>query len=134
MVSTMSTAREEFQALLDRGVTLPPDEVVTEAKSRDVVLPHGAGTLALITLDNGLDHTKPNTFGPQSIAGLTATIERLRERAEAGEIVAVAGTRKPFVFAVGADLTGVPFIGSRDQALEIARAGHTAYARFADLP
>ncbi len=27
-----------------------------------------------ITLDNGFDHTKPNTFGPQSISGLHDTI------------------------------------------------------------
>ena len=109
-------------------------EVVTRTPVHDVALPGGAGTLALVTLDNGFDHTKPNTFGPQSIAGLTATVARLRERAEAGEIVAVAVTGKPFIFAVGADLTGVPFIGSRDQALEIARAGHAAYAAFSDLP
>ncbi len=109
-------------------------EVVTRTPVHDIALPGGAGTLALITLDNGFDHTKPNTFGPQSIAGLAATVARLRERAEAGEIVAVAVTGKPFVFAVGADLTGVPFIGSRDQALEIARAGHAAYAAFSDLP
>ncbi|GAA2152448.1 3-hydroxyacyl-CoA dehydrogenase [Humibacillus xanthopallidus] len=109
-------------------------EVVTRTPVRDVALPGGAGTLALITLDNGFDHTKPNTFGPQSISGLAATIEGLRERAEAGEIDAVAVTGKPFIFAVGADLTGVPFIGSRDQALEIARAGHAAYAAFSDLP
>ncbi len=109
-------------------------EVVTHAKVRDVALPAGAGTLALITLDNGLDHTKPNTFGPQSIAELGATVAALRERAAAGEIVAVAVTGKPFVFAVGADLTGVPLITTRDQALEIARAGHAAFAAFADLP
>ncbi|GAB2761357.1 3-hydroxyacyl-CoA dehydrogenase NAD-binding domain-containing protein [Terrabacter koreensis] len=109
-------------------------EVVTRTPVRDVPLPGGAGTLALITLDNGFDHTKPNTFGPQSIAGLTETVARLRERAERGEIAAVAVTGKPFIFAVGADLTGVPFIQSREQALEIARAGHTAYAAFADLP
>src|SRR6185437_7126091 len=88
-------------------------EVVTRTPVRDVALPGGVGTLALVTLDNGLDHTKPNTFGPQSIAGLAATVERLRERAAAGEIVEVAVTGKPFIFAVGADLTGVPFIGSR---------------------
>ena len=35
---------------------------------RDVDLPYGAGTLALITLDNGLDHTRPNTFGPGGLA------------------------------------------------------------------
>src|SRR5690349_6176969 len=109
-------------------------EVVTRALVQDVALPGDAGTLALITLDNGFDHTKPNTFGPQSIAGLTATIGRLRERAEAGEIVAVAVTGKPFIFAVGADLTGVPFIQSREQALEIARAGHAAFSAFSDLP
>ncbi|TQM57790.1 3-hydroxyacyl-CoA dehydrogenase NAD-binding domain-containing protein [Humibacillus xanthopallidus] len=109
-------------------------EVVTRTLVHDVALPDGAGTLALITLDNGFDHTKPNTFGPRSIAGLATTVEHLRERAQAGEIVAVAVTGKPFIFAVGADLTGVPFIGSRDQALEVARAGHAAYAAFSDLP
>ena len=35
-----------------------------QAHVRDVELPCGAGTMALITLDNGFDHTKPNTFGP----------------------------------------------------------------------
>ena len=63
-------------------------EVVTHTPVHDVALPGGAGMLALITLDNGFDHTKPNTFGPQSIAGLTAAVETLRTRAEAGEIVA----------------------------------------------
>ena len=109
-------------------------EVVTRTPVHDIDLPGELGTLALITLDNGFDHTKPNTFGPQSISGLAATVASLRERAEAGEIVAVAVTGKPFVFAVGADLTGVPYIGSRDQALEITRAGHAAYAAFSDLP
>ena len=46
------------------------DEVVTEAKSRDLALPLGAGTMVLITLDNGLDHNRPNTFGPKSLAAL----------------------------------------------------------------
>jgi 3-hydroxyacyl-CoA dehydrogenase/enoyl-CoA hydratase/carnithine racemase len=109
-------------------------EVVTRTPVRDIALPDGAGTLALITLDNGFDHSKPNTFGPQSITRLAATIATLRERAAAGEIDAVGVTGKPFIFSVGADLTGVPFIGSRDQALEIGRAGHAAYAAFADLP
>ena len=43
---------------------------------RDVALPGGAGTLALITLDNGFDHTKPNTFGPRPIAGARPTVDR----------------------------------------------------------
>ncbi len=109
-------------------------EVVTHAHVRDVALPLGAGRLALITLDNGFDHTRPNTFGPASIAELASAVSGLRARAEAGEIVAVGVTGKPFVFAVGADLTGVSHIVARDQALQIARAGHAAFAGFADLP
>ncbi len=38
-------------------------ERVTHALVRDVALPGGAGVLALVTLDNGLDHTKPTTLG-----------------------------------------------------------------------
>ena len=52
-----------------------PDEVVTNAPVRYVDLPQGAGTLALITLDNGFDHTKPTTFGPQSLQNLDAAID-----------------------------------------------------------
>ena len=111
-----------------------PDEVITRTPVRDVRLPGDAGTLALITLDNGFDHTKPNTFGPATIAGLQETLDGLRRRVGAGEIQAVAVTGKPFVFAVGADLTGVPSLHSREQALEIARAGHRAFATLMDLP
>jgi len=111
-----------------------PAEVVTHAPAQDVTLPGGAGVLALVTLDNGHDHTRPNTFGPQTIAGLQATVDGLRSRAEAGEIQAVGITGKPFVFAVGADLSGVPYVTEREQALAIARAGHTAFASIMDLP
>ncbi|MBR7742451.1 enoyl-CoA hydratase/isomerase family protein [Phycicoccus sp. BSK3Z-2] len=109
-------------------------EVVTHSPVQDVVLPGGAGVLALVTLDNGKDHTRPTTFGPESVAGLQETFDSLRARAEAGEIQAAAVTGKPFVFAVGADLSGVPTVTDRAQALEIARAGHRAFATFADLP
>lgn len=111
-----------------------PDEVVTRTPVQDVPLPGGVGTLALVTLDNGRDHTRPNTFGPEGIAGLQATLDGLRARAEAGEIVAVGVTGKPFVFAVGADLSGIPFVTEREQAVGIARAGHRAFATLMDLP
>ena len=109
-------------------------EVVTRTPVQDVQLPDGAGTLALVTLDNGHDHTKPNTFGPQSIAGVAETVATLRQRAEAGEIQAVAITGKPFVFAVGADLTGVAGVTRREQGLATAQAGHAAFAAIMDLP
>ncbi|SDO87735.1 3-hydroxyacyl-CoA dehydrogenase [Pedococcus dokdonensis] len=110
------------------------EEVVTHTPVRDVLLPGKAGTLALVTLDNGFDHTKPNTFGPQTIAELRATVEGLRARAEAGDIQAVGITGKPFIFAVGADLKAVSQAASREQAIEVARAGHAAFAAIMDLP
>ncbi|HQV92132.1 MAG TPA: 3-hydroxyacyl-CoA dehydrogenase, partial [Phycicoccus sp.] len=90
--------------------TIFADEVITKSLVQDVTLPGGAGVLALVTLDNGFDHTKPNTFGPATIAGLQEVIDTLAARAAAKEIEAVGITGKPFIFAVGADLTGVPLV------------------------
>ncbi|MBO1755398.1 3-hydroxyacyl-CoA dehydrogenase NAD-binding domain-containing protein [Allobranchiibius sp. CTAmp26] len=111
-----------------------PDEVVTHAHVRDLELPGGAGTFALITLDNGFDHTKPSTFGAQGLSELSDALDTLHRRAGAGEIVGVGVTGKPFIFAVGADLTGVPSITTRDQAHEIARLGHATFQKLSDLP
>ncbi len=127
MTTQPDTAAVDFGALF-------PEEVVTKALVRDVALAGGAGTMALVTLDNGFDHTKPNTFGPATVAGLQACFDGLRARAEAGAIQAVGLTGKPFIFAVGADLSGVPKVTQREQALAIARAGHAAYATLMDLP
>ncbi len=104
-------------------------EVVTRALLRFLELPGGPGRLALITLDNGADHTKPNTLGP---AGLRALGEAL-DAAAASDAVAVAVTGKPFGFAAGADLTGVPQLRTREQAREIARLGHATFRRLAEL-
>jgi len=111
-----------------------PDEVVTKALARDIALPGDAGTFALITLDNGFDHMKPNTFGPATLAGLSSVLDTARARAEAGEIVGVGVTGKPFIFAVGADLTGIPKVTTREQALAIGALGHQTFERLRTLP
>jgi len=98
-------------------------EVVTEAHVRDVQLPSG-GVLALITLDNGQDHTRPNTLGPRSLESLNRAIDAQRERAAAGGIRAVAVTGKPFIFAAGADLSKVSTLANRENARLIAQYGH----------
>ncbi|SDG30318.1 3-hydroxyacyl-CoA dehydrogenase NAD-binding domain-containing protein [Klenkia brasiliensis] len=107
-----------------------PDEVVTQALLRQVRLPGVAKPLALITLDNGHDHTRPSTFGPGGLASLDAALDQ----ALAADVAGIAVTGKPFVFAVGADLSGVPRIGSRDEALEIARQGHRVFAKLRAAP
>ncbi len=106
------------------------DEVVTHARVRYLRVPGLAGELALVTLDNGHDHTRPSTFGPGGLASLDAALDEIAARTPAP--VAVAVTGKPFVFAVGADLSGVPSVTSADQAREIAQAGHRVFRRLKD--
>ncbi|MCF3964912.1 3-hydroxyacyl-CoA dehydrogenase NAD-binding domain-containing protein [Streptomyces fuscigenes] len=119
--------------LLKGAAEVFPDEVVTEAHVRHLDLPADAGRFALITLDNGFDHTKPTSFGPQSLARIDAAIDQVEKEAAEGTIVGVGVTGKPFVFAVGADLKGVGLLGSRDEAAAIGRAGHEVFARLGGL-
>ncbi len=104
-----------------------PEEVITNALVRDIDL--GAfghkGNLALITLDNGLDHTRPNTFGPQSLMVLDGAITEALSRKPA----AIAITGKPFIFAAGADLSALSFITKREQSLAIGKLGHDVFRR-----
>jgi len=115
-------------------LTLPegaPEEVITVAKVRDVDLtPFGfKGVLALITLDNGLDHTRPNTLGPQSVASLDAAITEAISHKPAG----IAITGKPFIFAAGADLSAMSFLTDRSQALAIGKLGHDVFRRLGEI-
>ena len=77
-----------------------PDEVVTTATTRLVSVPGLAKQVALITLDNGHDHTRPSTFGPQGLISLNSALDE----AFAADPAAIAVTGKPFIFAVGAML------------------------------
>ena len=108
-----------------------PEEVVTHALVRDIDLtPFGyQGSLALITLDNSLDHTRPNTLGPQSLASIDAAITDAVSRKPAA--IAVIG--KPFIFAAGADLSGLAFLNKREQALAIGKLGHDVFRRFDEI-
>jgi len=104
-----------------------PEEVITNALVRDVDLtPFGfSGSLALITLDNGLDHTRPNTFGAQSLMALDTAITDAIGRSPA----AIAVTGKPFIFAAGADLSALSFLSERSQSLAIGKLGHDVFRR-----
>ena len=116
------------------AITLPegaPEEVITQSLVRDVDLtPFGfKGSLALITLDNGLDHTRPNTLGPQSLLALDAAITDAAARTPAA--IAIIG--KPFIFAAGADLSGLAFLNTREQAVAIGKLGHDVFRRLDEI-
>ncbi|TDB71332.1 3-hydroxyacyl-CoA dehydrogenase NAD-binding domain-containing protein [Micromonospora sp. KC723] len=105
-----------------------PNEVVTRALLRQVNVPGLDRPAALITLDNGFDHTKPNSFGPAGLASLDEAITA----ALAADPAFVAVTGKPYIFCVGADITSLPQLADRAQALEIGRLGHRVFARLKD--
>ncbi len=107
-----------------------PDEVITRSLVRRVDLPDGAGTAALITLDNGLDHTRPSTFGPAGLADLSAALD---EASGWSDLAAVCITGKPFIFAVGADLSGVPLVRDRADAVAISQLGHAVFRRLGEM-
>ncbi|MBB5790905.1 3-hydroxyacyl-CoA dehydrogenase NAD-binding domain-containing protein [Jiangella mangrovi] len=111
--------------------TVFPDEVVTTSHVRFVSLPLDAGKAALITLDNGHDHTKPNTLGPATLLGLEQAIDAAY--AEPG-IVAVAVTGKPFILAAGADLKGMALVTERSQAVALGQLGHRVFGKLANGP
>ena len=107
-----------------------PDEVVTSAYVRYLAVPGLDGDIALITIDNALDHTRPTTFGPAGLANIAAALDDIEARSPA--VTAIAVTGKPFIFAVGADLSGIGLVDTRDKALQISRLGHEVFRRFKD--
>ncbi|MBF4565007.1 3-hydroxyacyl-CoA dehydrogenase NAD-binding domain-containing protein [Plantibacter sp. VKM Ac-2876] len=108
------------------------DEVVTRSFVKDVTTASGR-TIALITLDNGRDHTRPNTLGPVTLLELDGVLEAQRTRAASGEIDGVAITGKPFILAAGADLSKVGDIPSREVATKLAQLGHHVFGKLEDL-
>ena len=88
-----------------------------------------AGDVALVTIDNGEDWTKPTFFGEAALESL----DRLLGELEGGDFRAAVITGKPFFFAAGADITEFPDI-TRERAIEGARAGHELFGRLRALP
>jgi 3-hydroxyacyl-CoA dehydrogenase/enoyl-CoA hydratase/carnithine racemase len=115
-----------------------PDETVTHSYVQDIELPASPGrpspgTFALITLDNGLDHSKPTTLGPNTLVELGTVLEDLKARAARGEIVGVGVTGKPYFLVAGADLSAVKSLEKREHGLWMAQLGHDVFATLANL-
>ena len=87
------------------------------------------GPIALVTMDNGEDWQKPNTFGEAALRSLEGVLDQLRSRDWRGLLL----TGKPFVFAVGADIGEFGEI-TPERARLGGEAGHELFGRIRDLP
>jgi len=100
-------------------------ELVTQSHLKLVRVPGLSKPAALITLDNGFDHTKPNTFGPQGLSALSRAVDE----AAAADPAFIAVTGKPYIFAVGFDLTTFAETPTPDEVRSIGRLGHGTFAK-----
>ncbi len=118
-----------MEALLAQAQEISTDaERVTAARLRKVTLPGHAGMMGLITLDNGEDHTKPNTFGPRTLIGLNHAIDTALAD---DEIVALGVTGKPFILAAGADLISIASGGAPAVRI-VAELGHAVFRKLGE--
>ena len=117
-------------SIFERAQAIVSDsERVTQAHLRKVSLP--GATIGLITLDNGEDHTKPNTLGPRSLTEYNHALNAALAR---DDVAAIAITGKPFILAAGADLKALGGLTGRDQAIDIARIGHAVFDKLRTSP
>lgn len=114
--------------LQDKAATRGREEVLTRARLKLVRVPGLDKPIALITIDNDRDHTRPTTFGPDGLAELN----RALDEAFAAEPAAIAVTGKPFIFAAGADLSQIGLIPDHGTARQIGVLGHSTFRRLHD--
>jgi 3-hydroxyacyl-CoA dehydrogenase/enoyl-CoA hydratase/carnithine racemase len=86
--------------------------------------------VALVTIDNGEDWTKPTVLGRAALESLAVCLDEI----EREDWRALVLTGKPFVFAAGADIAEFSRRPTTEAAREGSRAGHELFARIAALP
>jgi 3-hydroxyacyl-CoA dehydrogenase/enoyl-CoA hydratase/carnithine racemase len=89
------------------------------------------GKIALLTMDNGEDYKKPNTFGEEALTSLNQALDVVVREPEVRGLLL---TGKPYIFAAGADLTEIPYINTFEQGRDIGRFGHATFKRIMGLP
>jgi 3-hydroxyacyl-CoA dehydrogenase/enoyl-CoA hydratase/carnithine racemase len=101
----------------------------TEFKLARVTREELDAPLALVTIDNGADHTRPTVFGRTAFDSLDRVLHELEGADWAGLVV----TGKPYFFSAGADIDEFPLRSTPELAREGSRAGHELFARVAAL-
>jgi 3-hydroxyacyl-CoA dehydrogenase/enoyl-CoA hydratase/carnithine racemase len=105
-------------------------ETLTEFKLAGVERPELDLPIALVTIDNGADHTRPTVFGRSAFESLGRVLERL----ESDEWAALVVTGKPYFFSAGADLDEFTRRADPELAREGSRTGHELFGRIRALP
>ncbi|WP_114856138.1 3-hydroxyacyl-CoA dehydrogenase NAD-binding domain-containing protein [Brachybacterium sp. YJGR34] len=105
------------------------DEHVTRVLATQREHP-GLGAVAVLTIapPSGQEH-RPATLGPRSLAAVAAAIGAALDRAEAGEIGAIALTGTGRVFLAGADLSVFSDPAAAGHVAEMTRAAHDLQIR-----
>lgn len=104
-------------------------EPVTRFYNRFYASP--VGKIAIMTMDNGHDYKKPNTFSEGALTSLSQALDQLLQE---GDVKGLMLTGKPHIFAAGADLTQIPFVTTFEQGYQTGKFGHTVMQRIAALP
>jgi 3-hydroxyacyl-CoA dehydrogenase/enoyl-CoA hydratase/carnithine racemase len=104
-------------------------EPLTKFKLTRVAGRDADGPIALVTIDNGADHTKPTVFGRHAFESL----ERVLGELESADWTALVVTGKPYVFSAGADIDEFASRSTPEAAREGSRAGHELFARISAL-
>lgn len=109
-------------------------EHVTRVLTEDREHP-GLGTVAVLTFapPEG-EEKRPATLGPQSIDAVTGEIAAALDRAEAGEIQAIAMTGTGRVFLAGADLSMFADPAAAGNVESMTRASHDLQVRVRTSP
>ena len=102
----------------------------TQFKLARVARPELERPLALVTIDNGADHTKPTVFGRSAFESLEHVLGEL----EGGDWAALVITGKPYFFSAGADLEEFSLRAVPELAREGSRTGHELFGRIHALP
>ena len=104
---------------------------VTEFKLARVERPSELeAPIALVTIDNGEDHTVPTVFGRAALESLDGVLYELEKRDWAALVI----TGKPYFFSAGADVDEFPLRSTPEAAREGSRAGHELFGRVRALP
>lgn len=88
------------------------------------------GKIAIVTMDNGEDYKKPNTFDERALASLHEAMAKIEADKEVKGMMLCG---KHYIFAAGADLMQVPFVNTYEQGRQIGAAGHAAMKKIMDL-